>query len=1030
MRLRGLGIALSAAFAVAPVATPILTALALFAAPTKASAQAQPPSEKLTITATSAVTWTDGETSDEVIQLEGPVVIETDRARLSAQRAVVWIKAPEDEDELPLDKPDRPETQPIDQPPAEARASARRAEIILLGDAQVEHAGGLRTGPRMAVTAEVAGEIQITAAQRDARNLSNSELYLEAFKLRETAFPTTQPSTRPEPPPRVRPGPGGVAVGAPPAEPAPPPLPPVRVIFPGEIDTSYTVDGKIAALVTGGVTLFQRLDNGDFIELQADRVVLFTNIERTGDPRDLAQLGGTKTMEAAINAAYLEGDVRIVRTPADPAEGEQRLRGKRVYYEFGTERAVLTDAVFHTVEPTMQVPVIVRAKTIRQLSAGEFTARDVQVSTSGFALPSYGIGAEKIYVRRVPTGDDRLGNRFTFGADNATFRMFGLPVMWLPSAGGSMTDRGSALRSIGLENSSRYGTGVRTRWGLFETFGQTSPEDLESTYRLDYLGDRGPAGGLEAKYEGGFITETTKQRWGFDGELDSYFVHDRGIDEFGRLPTPVIDVNPDPLVEDLRVDRPDAEFRGHALWQHQHFFPHGWQAQARLGWVSDPTYLEMYHRRHFQQRDPHDVSFYVKHQEQTEAYYFLTVLQPNNIVTTADLLQEQFEVERLPEFGYHRIGDSILGDAATLHSNNTVSALRFNRTGATPREQGFPDDFNPGPGIPSLGQTGVETDFTYRGDFRQEVDFPFSMGQFRFLPYLVGRYTGYSDSPMDGQKHRLYGGAGARVNTAFWKVDEDVRSRMFDLHRMRHVVEPEVQAYTSGTTVDRGEVFIYDEPIDGIHDVSAVQVALRQRWQTERGAPGRRRSVDVFALNVEGNFFANEPEDEIPPVNFRGLYFATLPEASIPRESLNADFTWRLSDTTVAMADLQYNLDESEWATASAGLVVRRDERLSYFASLRYIELLDSNIASVLAQYELSRKYQLTFQQSYDFGRSENVTSAIELKRRFDTFFVTFTFSYSLVDEQTGFSINIYPNWVRYGLDYGQLRDVFGPQGR
>ena len=35
-----------------------------------------------------------------------------------------------------------------------------------------------------------------------------------------------------------------------------------------------------------------------------------------------------------------------------------------------------------------------------------------------------------------------------------------------------------------------------------------------------------------------------------------------------------------------------------------------------------------------------------------------------------------------------------------------------------------------------------------------------------------------------------------------------------------------------------------------------------------------------------------------------------------------------------------------------------------------------------------------------------------------------------LVDEQTGFSINIYPNWVRYGLDYGQLRDVFGPQGR
>ena len=73
------------------------------------------------------------------------------------------------------------------------------------------------------------------------------------------------------------------------------------------------------------------------------------------------------------------------------------------------------------------------------------------------------------------------------------------------------------------------------------------------------------------------------------------------------------------------------------------------------------------------------------------------------------------------------------------------------------------------------------------------------------------------------------------------------------------------------------------EPIDAINDISAAQIALRQRWQTKRGGPGRWRSVDFFTFNVEGNFFANQPDDdELAPTRFRGLFFDSLPEASIP----------------------------------------------------------------------------------------------------------------------------------------------------
>jgi len=1002
VRLSGVAIA-SSAGARAPRARPAAVAIFLFALAVLSpasplAAQYQPPSEKLTIQARSAATWT--EPGADVIQLEGPVTLETDRARLSARQAVLWL--------TPL-----PDGQP----------GAQRAEIILLGDAEVQHDGAVRNGPRLAVTAEVAADgIQITADQRAARDLRESDLYRQADALRKSTFgPTPRHATR-------RATPGAVArtdVTVTPAEPEPTPagaelpkIEPVRATF-GQADIGgYEVEGKVVVLLSGGVTLFQRRENGDFIELQADTAVLFTTLDSVKDAARRRK--EFSDFSDAVTAAYLEGDVRVVFTPASAREGgEQRFRARRIYYEFGTDRAILTDAVVHTIEPSRQIPVVVRARTVRQLAIGEYEAKHVRLSTSTFALPSYSIAADRIYVRRVDTEDPRLGNRSTFRADKATFGLFGVPFFWLPTAGGSITDRGSAFRNASIENSKSFGVGVRTEWGLLETLGMTSPENLDARYKLEYLSDRGPAFGFDAEYKGGVVTDTTRQRWSFEGDLQSYFIYDHGVDEFGGLPTR----------QDL-----DPELRGQVLWLHQAFLPYGWQAQVRAGYVSDPTFLQEYFPRQFKRGDERDVSFYVKHQEQTEAFTFLFQAQPNDLVTIADLLQEQFEVERLPELGYHRIGDAVLEDRATLMSDNSLSALRFNHTEATLREQGFNASGVPGPGIPSLGFTGTQSDPTYRADFRQELDFPFSMGHFRLMPYVVGRYTGYSDAPGGGSENRIFGALGARATTSFWKVDNTVENRLFDLHRLRHVVEPEVNVFTSGTNRDRGTVFIYEEPVDAIQDISALQVALRQRWQTERGAPGKRRSVDFFAFNVEGNFFANEPDDSpaghLDPQNFRGLYFASVPEASIPRESINADASWRISDTTVVMADASYNLDRGNWATASAGVLVRRDEHTTYLLSQRYIEDLNSNIAGILIMYELSRKYTVLLQQSYDFGQSQNVTSGIEFRRRFDTFFVSVTATYDLIQNESGVSFNIYPAWLGQGLSTGQLNDVFGAQRR
>jgi hypothetical protein len=148
---------------VAIVFSALAAALAAPFRATPALAQYQAPSEKLLITAGSAATWAgDGE---DVIQLEGPVTIETDRARLSAQRAVIWLR-PAPQAGAPPAGPDH----------LIIPTGTQRADILLIGDAQVEHAGALRTGPRLAVTAEVAGEVLITAPERRAADLGDTPL--------------------------------------------------------------------------------------------------------------------------------------------------------------------------------------------------------------------------------------------------------------------------------------------------------------------------------------------------------------------------------------------------------------------------------------------------------------------------------------------------------------------------------------------------------------------------------------------------------------------------------------------------------------------------------------------------------------------------------------------------------------------------------------------------------------------------------------------------------------------------------------
>ena len=337
---------------------------------------------------------------------------------------------------------------------------------------------------------------------------------------------------------------------------------------------------------------------------------------------------------------------------------------------------------------------------------------------------------------------------------------------------------------------------------------------------------------------GGFVTDTTKDPWNFLGDMHAYFVDDHGTDVLGGA----------------RPDlKPPDEFRGRAYIEHQNFLPDNWQTQIRLGWVSDANFMTQWFPDEFNNGLPLNESLYLKRQEDSEVFTLLGTWQPNNIVTTADSVQEQREVERLPEVGYDRIGDSFADDKLTFMSDNSFAGLQFDRSGATLAQQGYSAAIQPG--LPAYAYTGDPTDVTWRGDAREEIDWPINAGPLKVVPYIFGRYTSYSQGVVPptvmpvtrsvpttvdiaGAQNRLMAGAGARITTSFWKVDDSAESDLFDIHRLRHIIEPELDLFTSAQNIDQNRLFIYDPAVDAINDVQAIQLAVRQIWQTKRGGRG------------------------------------------------------------------------------------------------------------------------------------------------------------------------------------------------
>ena len=743
------------------------------------------------------------------------------------------------------------------------------------------------------------------------------------------------------------------------------PVTPQPVAFRSDGFSSEIRGRRRFTVARGNVYMSQGNPESDlFLELSSQAAVI---ISQKRPPKDArvpwapgaegieTALPGPEGLTETIVGAYLEGDVVIRR-------GERMMRGPIAYYDFTNDRALVLDPVFRTVQEQRNIPIYIRAREARALSAREIWFKDAKISTSDFYSPSYHIGAKTAYLmdttpydeKQVRLGEQSMRARIRHG----TFNVRSVPMLYTPYAEMDLQQGHTALRTASVGSHGQLGIGAETEWHLFRMLGLLRPKGFKGRVELNWY-ERGPMAGARLWYA----------RDTFSGYSLAYGMVDaENKDDFGD--------------DRENIEAPDN--RGRVLIRHKHLLPRDWQVQLELSYLCDRNYLEQFHPDEFFGGKEQETLIYAKKQRDNWAITSLLQYRLNRFLT---------QTESMPDLGFHLIGHPLLSDRLSFFSESHAGFKRY-RT-----DKG------------NKATLGPDSDIFLRLDTRNEINMPVKLGPVNLVAYATGRATYWDDAPSGGVKCRPYGQLGVRANMHIWRLYNNVENRIWDIHRLKHIITPEVVAFISCDEVSPAKLFPMDPDIEvRLRRQGGVAVGVHQRLQTKRGPVDDRRTVDWMRLNIVAGFYANGA-DTFPA---DGRFFYYRPEYSIGRNHINADYTWHISDSTTLLADANHDLNTGRLRRANVGLAVSRDPRLRYYMGLRYIRDLDSAIGVFGFKYKISRKYSITFFEQYDmdFDGGRNMATSISIVRKLPRWYAAFTFAYNTTYNDLTLYLSLWPEGV------------------
>lgn len=963
----------------------------------------------LTLKASRAWTWTVDDTKR--IELRGDVRIRMSSYYFTADEAEIWINR------LPVRNADGTQGE-----------VSQVAIYFLEATEPTRRAGFGAAGRNLLVTAATRGSIALDVTQRIEQAPPPSELLgrgqarlaqylrgvlggLEEGSERLSPVPVIDKPTRPKRPP-PEPGEPIVAATAPPRGPLPESveLPTTTlesgapIIRPEGIVSfaarEIVIDETAGAVtVEGGVYIDYQSDiaqGPQSLELRAERGVVFLAPDALKAVREQRR----DVRASDVLGVYLEGGV--VAT-----DGRYLVRGSKVYYDFEHNRATIVDAVLRTYARLgRMVTLYARAKEMRQLSAKEFEAQAATVSTSEFFVPHLSIGAERVTITEPPEG---VVAPSTIVAEHITFRAGHVPFFGLPYYEG--TTEPSPFRGAEAGVRSDYGAEILTDWDLFHLMGTEPPEGLDAQLTVGGYTERGPAVGTEFRYE----------RARMSGALDLF-----GLYDFGGT---------DRTSSGLDVDKGE-EFRGIIDGEFQTALSSTVTLQTQLAYISDQTFVTTFRRDDFSNRREYESSVYLISQEENTALTMLGKYGLNGFLSNSYLLASRgYQVDRMPDVAYRRIGDDIFdGVIWTQTWQATMMSLR--PTKGSPQSLGIPAAAfgltNPATSLPDAFEAaGYRDDSTLRAYTRHEFSYPFGEDNWNIVPfvfgsaaaYMWGNFDSYAAQPEDV---RLMLGGGARSSMRFVHIDDKAQSRLFDINRIRHIVEPNATLFYAYDSVDPGTFPIYDQEIEGALGGAIAQVGVRQQWQTQRGGPGAWESVDF--LTVDAGVVLNPEDDDFQPTDLTNplqiaqsalpSFYGWRPELSQYGSHVYGLGIWQISDTLTLAGTGAVLLEDRAGVTdpdavlrnlakGSVGIEMRHTPDVSSYVEYRLIAPTDSQLIQFGVVYQLGKKHVLAFSPQYDLNAGELRKIQGSIVRTFPDFNLALTAGYDLIEDQTTASLRL-----------------------
>ncbi len=768
--------------------------------------------------------------------------------------------------------------------------------------------------------------------------------------------------------------------------------------------------GEWIGVVDSGVNLvIDGVRNYGTIDLSADRIVVWT---AGGDSPNL--IGSTVQDENTPLEIYMEGNV-IFR------QGERVIHCERMYYDVNSEVGVILQAEILTPVQNFMGLMRLKADLVQQTGPDQFFLTNAFITSSRLGSPGYRVASGNIYFedRQEPvvnfftgepvldplTGEPLVEHHRRATSYNNLLYIERVPVFYWPVMSTNLDRPEFYIRRLGFKNDNIFGNQILTTWDTFQLLGISNPpQGSDWTVSADYLSDRGLGVGTRYSYASTGLLGIPGP---YAGLIDAWGIHDTGVDRLGA---------------DRFSLTPEETNRARLLARHRWILPNDFQLTGEFGWISDRNFLEQYFENEWD-----------TFKDATTGVELKRVRDNTSWSVTGDVRLNEFFTQTEGVRGEHFwLGQSLLGDRVTWFEHTKIGYEEF-RVASTPVDPADVAAFAP---LPWEGAAGGERFAT-----RHEIDLPLRAGPFKVVPYALGEFAHWGEDLAGGSRDRLYGQVGVRASVPMWSVNPAVENNLLNVHGIAHKVVFEVDASFSDANADLTDFPLYD-PLDDdaqehfrrrfqfttffgatplmfderfyalrsglagsvtspsteiADDLMAIRTSIHQRWQTKRGLPGQRRTVDWMVLDTHAVFFPEDTRDNFgEPIGLVGH-----------------DFRWHVGDqVTLFSSSLLDTFAGGESIVRGGAQLIHNPRGALFIGFNSYDGPFESEVLLFSYSYFMTEKWLSSFSSGYDFGNNMNIGQFFSFTRMGESFFVSVGFGVDASKDNVSLNLAIQPRFL------------------